>query len=149
MPQRALLASILFATCCGLISIENGLSYICFKWVHKDYWYLVPQSALHYPWSSLSWQSGLFRLTDHIRWFLAGLICLMKCNLGGIFGFTYRSIVFGAWEHLWSLWLLGSLYVGLDYLIWPTFVHGHGHDKGHPKVCHRIFFEWCISQHVE
>ena len=30
----------------------------------RDCWYLVPQNALHYPWSCLPQQSGLFRPTD-------------------------------------------------------------------------------------
>ena len=28
-----------------------------------------------------------------------------------------RSVVFGAREHFWTLWLLVTLYVGLDYLV--------------------------------
>ena len=35
MPQRALLASRLFDSYSGLISIGHGLSYTCFGWVHK------------------------------------------------------------------------------------------------------------------
>ena len=41
----------------------------------------------------------------------------MKCILGGISRFAVRSIVFGALEHFWTLWLFESLYVGLDSLI--------------------------------
>ena len=45
----------------------------------SNFRYLVLQSALHHHWSSLSQQSGLFRLIDHIGWLLARLVCLMMC----------------------------------------------------------------------
>ena len=31
------------------------------------------------------------------------------------------------------LWFLVSLYIGLDCLVLPTFVHGYGHVKGTQK----------------
>ena len=147
MPRRALLASRLFVLCCGLISIGHGLSYTCFRRVHKGLLVLASQSALHYPWSSLSWQSALFSLIDHIRWLLDRLVCLMKYILGSTSKFAYRSIVVSAWEHFWSLWLPVSLYVGLDCLVWYTFVHGYGHVKSQPKVCWHIILAWCISRY--
>ena len=36
MPWRALLASRLFVTCCGLIFVGHRLSYACFGQVHKE-----------------------------------------------------------------------------------------------------------------
>ena len=139
MPRRALLASRLFATCCGLISVGHGLSHICFGQVCKGLLVFGAAECNTLPLELFVRQSGLFRLIDHIRWLLARLRCPMKCISGGTSRFSIRSIVFSAWEHFWSLWLLGSLYFGLDCLIWPTLVPGHAHEKGRPKVCRCVF----------
>ena len=58
----------------------------------------------------------------------------MKCILAGASGFGSRSIVFGTLVHFWTLWLFGSLYVGLDRLICYTLVYEGGHKKECPKL---------------
>ena len=94
----------------------------------RDCWYLVPQSALHYPWSSLSQQSGLFRPIDHIRWLLAGLVCLMICILGGTSGFLLDLLYlacertfghYGSLYHFMLAWIIlfgTPLYMGMGIL---------------------------------
>ena len=69
----------------------------------------------------------------------------MKCISGGASGFAVKSVVFGTLERFWTLWLFGSLYLGLDRLICGTLIHGHGHEKGCPKVCWRIFSTRCMN----
>ena len=79
---------------CGRISKGHGLSFMCFGQFLRDCWYLVPQNALHYPWSCLPRQLGLFRPIDRIGWFLAGQICPWNYILGGASRFAARSVVF-------------------------------------------------------
>ena len=146
-PRRAWLAFKLFALCSGLSSIGHGLSYTCFRWVCKALLVFSAVEHIILPLELFVATIWFVKANWLLRWLLARLICTLKCILGGAFGFAYGSIVFRVWEHFWSLWLLASLYVGLDCLILPTFVHRYGHVKGHPKVCRHVISVQCISQH--
>ena len=134
--------------CCGLISIGHGLSFTCFWWVLKGLLvfgsrrahYTTLGAVCHDNWAFLG---QLTVLGD--SW--PGQICPLKCILGGASGFAVDLLYFVCNSTVWPLWFLILLYVGLDCLVWSSFVHGYVHVKGHPKVCQRISrcISWCIS----
>ena len=151
MLKWALLASRLFVLCCGSISIRHGLSYTCFRQVCKGLLVICAIERITLPLELFSMTIWLVRPIDRIGWILAWLICPLKCISGGVSGFPVDMLYFVCGS---TFGLYGSMfffYVGLDWLVWSTFVHGYGHVKGRPKVCQHEYLGmvhklvWCIS----
>ena len=79
----------------------------------------MAQSALDYfdlleLFAAMSW---LFKANWSNQVTLGLAVMPNKVYLASAFGFSLRSIVFGALLSFWTLWLFESLYVYLDRLI--------------------------------